>query len=463
MDPSMEPTVRQAAAAMLYRETAEGARVYLARRSPEARFFPGYYAFVGGGLSRSDGAPGEEPTYRRCVVRELEEELAVRLEPEDLRPAGRLLTPDFVPIRYDTRYYAAPCPHQDPRPAPPELVGGRWFRPDEALELWDRGEILLASPVLLVLRTLREKGLEAGLREWAGVDTAGQDNEPYIEVRPGVRFLPLRGPTLPPARTTNTLVVGAGGREAGVYVVDPGAPDGEDRDRLEELVERHTQAWGPLRAILLTHHHTDHAGAAGRLAERFRAPIRAHPETRRRLASEWPWGADVGDGERLPVGTHPATGDPVVLRAIHTPGHAPGHLAFLEERSRTLLAGDMVAGLGTILVDPEEGDMGAYMRSLERLRELAPAVVLPGHGPFSDHPDRMLQGHLDHRRTREERVLGALSAEPRSTDALLAEVYDDVPEAYHPYAARSLLAHLRKLQEEGRARAEGAEGWRAAP
>lgn len=463
MDPTAEPKVRPAAAALLYRETPEGVSIYLGRRSPKARFFPGYYAFVGGGLSRKDGPDAQEEAFRRCVVREVEEELAVSLDPGALRPAGRLLTPDFVPIRYDTRYYAAPCRDQEPEPASPELAGGRWFQPAEALELWDRGEILLASPVLLVLRTLRDRGFEEGLREWATVDTSGEDHEPYIELRPGVRFLPLRAPTIPPARTTNTAVVGGDGGDGRTWVVDPGVPEGAERDRLAAFVERHVEAWGPLAGVLLTHHHTDHAQAAGWLAQRFDAPVRAHPETRRRLDPDWPWGDDLLHGVRLPAGSHGSTGEPVGLRAVHTPGHAPGHLAFLEERSRALLAGDMVAGVGTILVDPGEGDMTAYMASLEELRTLGPRVILPGHGPFSDHPDRTLEGQLDHRRMRETRIREALGPEPRSVDALLPEVYDDVPEAFLGFAAQSLVAHLRKLEAEGAAREDGEERWRALP
>ena len=463
MDPFQEPEVRPAAAALLYRESREGPLIYLARRNPEARFFPGYHAFVGGGVSRTDGSPREEEAFRRCVVRELQEELGIRIPVHTLQPAGRLLTPDFVPIRYDTRYYAAPCADQEPEPAPPELVSGRWFRPEEALESWDRGEILLASPVILVLRTLRDRGLHEGLAAWAEVDTAERDREPYIELRPNVRFLPLAVSTLPPARTTNTVLVGGDGPDGGTYLLDPGGPKGAARDDLEDFVTRHVEAWGPLQAVLLSHHHSDHAGAAGEMAEAFQAPIRAHPKTRARLDPAWPWGEDLADGTRLTAGTHAATGQPITLRAIHTPGHAPGHLAFLEESTRTLLAADMVAGLGTILVDPAEGDMAAYMASLERLRQVEPQVILPGHGPFSDHPDRLLERTLEHRRQREERVAAALTDRPAPVDALLPEVYDDVPKAFHGYAAQSLEAHLVKLQTEGRAARHGEDGWRRAP
>jgi glyoxylase-like metal-dependent hydrolase (beta-lactamase superfamily II) len=147
-------------------------------------------------------------------------------------------------------------------------------------------------------------------------------------------------------------------------------------------------------------------------------------------------------------------------RALHTPGHAHGHLAFRDERSGAVLAGDLLSTLSTIVVDPPEGDMAVYLASLARVRALEPRTVYPAHGqPAPDGP-RALDDYLAHRRQREAKVLAALA--PGGTlSEVTARAYDDTPPAVHPIAERSCLASLLKLRSEGRAREQDGR-WLAA-
>jgi len=142
------------------------------------------------------------------------------------------------------------------------------------------------------------------------------------------------------------------------------------------------------------------------------------------------------------------------VRVLHTPGHARGHLCFFEERTGSLLAGDMVAGVGTIVVDPPEGDMDDYLASLARLRDLAPKTLFPAHGPASKDGARQLQEYLDHRLWREERILAAWRSGLREAEAIVPTVYADVPPEARPLAARQIVAHLERLRRHGRLAAQ---------
>jgi glyoxylase-like metal-dependent hydrolase (beta-lactamase superfamily II) len=263
---------------------------------------------------------------------------------------------------------------------------------------------------------------------------------PTVEaVAPGIRVLALRTPTLPPAAHTNVYLVGP---EIGpVAVVDPGSPYPDQQAVLDQFL-----ADVPIDMVLLTHHHGDHIGGAAALAARWGVPIAAHAATARRLEGIVEVTSLLADGDRVHG-----------LLAVHTPGHAEGHLCF--ERDGFTIAGDMVAGIGTILIDPSEGDMALYLASLELLLARPAATLLPAHGPpIVDGPAK-LREYLAHRRMREDRVLAALGDTPAALDDLLPTAYGDTPRMLWPLAERSLRAHLDKLVNEGRARFDGTARW----
>jgi endoribonuclease LACTB2 len=269
----------------------------------------------------------------------------------------------------------------------------------------------------------------------ATTGTAQDTTRPTLtQVAPGIRVLALRSPTLPPAAHTNVYLVGP--PQGPVAVVDPGSPY---RDQ-QEILDRTLESVGGLALILLTHHHGDHVGGAAALAATWNVPIAAHANTAGRLASKLVVDRVLEDGDVVQGAT-----------CVFTPGHADGHLCF--ELAGATIAGDMVAGLGTILIDPDEGDMALYLASLEKLRARPQTTLLPAHGPAIPDGHAKLTEYLAHRRMREQRVIDAL-ATGGSVDELVGRVYANTPKALWPIAERSLLAHLVKLQRESRAREE---------
>jgi ribonuclease/clavin/mitogillin len=145
-------------------------------------------------------------------------------------------------------------------------------------------------------------------------------------------------------------------------------------------------------------------------------------------------------------------GDPTLhLRAMHTPGHTRGHLSFYEERTRTLVVGDNIVGLGSVLIDPPEGNVRDYLRSLERYRRLLPRVrvLFGGHGPAMGNPRAKIEGYIAHRLEREANILSAVRGGAATPAEVVARVYTDVPPRLHAWAGRSVLAHLEKLEEDG--------------
>lgn len=205
-------------------------------------------------------------------------------------------------------------------------------------------------------------------------------------------------------------------------------------------------AGAQLQQVLVTHGHVDHASGAPALQQRFgvtrfcKLPWADRDE-------KWRVGwTPIRDGDLVPAGD-------TQLLAIHTPGHAPDHLCFWHEESRTVFCGDL-AIKGTSVWIPARlgGDLAAYLASLARILELNPERMLPAHGPVIDDPIRVLGEYIEHRLEREEQVIAALRAGDRTPEAIVARVYRGMKASLVPLAQESVTAHLLKLKQEGRAR-----------
>jgi glyoxylase-like metal-dependent hydrolase (beta-lactamase superfamily II) len=154
----------------------------------------------------------------------------------------------------------------------------------------------------------------------------------------------------------------------------------------------------------------------------------------------------IEDNDVITLGGEPQ----IQLRALHTPGHALGHLCFHDEARGVLLTGDNIVGVGSVLIDPPQGNMRVYLQSLERMRSLPNlTVLLGGHGPAVATPYQKIDEYISHRLEREQNILAAVRAGATTAKEIVAQVYTDVSPKAHAMAERAVLAHLEKLRDDG--------------
>jgi len=426
--------------------------LFMVQRAFSHPFLGGFWGFPGGRVE-----PGDPDESATCA-REVHEELAIVIPEGAARgvPAARFVTPEFSLLRFDARYFLveAPAGARPDYTASREHRAGEWAAPRAALERFASGEWLMPPPVVDMLVALAS-GTGGAADRMAAAEREELSRRLWW-LAAGIAVCPVRTPTLPPATHTNTYVFG--GPERGtcdLVVIDPASPFDEERAALDRELATLQAAGARVLAILLTHHHLDHVSGAAHLAASTGAPIWAHPDTARLLTGQVAIDRLLVDGDLIELAGSPTRR----VRVLHTPGHAPGHLCFAEEETGFVAVGDMVASISTILIDPEsEGDMRQYLASLDRLAGLGARALLPAHGgPIAD-PAGKLAEYVRHRLWREERVAAALAERGRSRARdLVPLAYADTAPALHGLAERSLLAHLFKLEADGRARREGDE------
>jgi ribonuclease/clavin/mitogillin len=274
------------------------------------------------------------------------------------------------------------------------------------------------------------------------------------ELSRSISLFAARTPTLPPATHTNSYALGTGE----LLLVEPASPY-EDEQRAWVEWARSLESDGRrVVAIVATHHHPDHVGGVGAILDALHVPLWAHAETAARIDA--PVARLLVDGEELRLAGSPTDSWAPVERwhVMHTPGHAPGHVCLWNEDERVVVAGDMVASVGTILIDPVEGDMGAYLDQLDRLARLDARLALPAHGEPIDDPTALFRRYIAHRRMREDKVLAALASREQAgvsastAEEMVSAAYDDVHPSAWPIALLSLRSHLKKLVNDGRVR-----------
>ena len=392
------------------------------------------------------------------------------------------LTPPGVPKRYDTRFFVTEAPDlqvasQDDHETDAQL----WLTPAEGLER--RKELKLAPPTYKILELLQRLGtvdavlaharsLQAvpcimprlatgskGLRpvmpdepayaEIGRVDPEGRGHASYdlapaspLRLSPRLIRVTADNGSIMTGPGTNCYLIG-GGESNEWAALDPGPVSDA---HVQAIVDA---APGPIRWIFVTHTHKDHSPAAQALKARTGAALHGMAA----LHAEW---QDTGFRPDVPLAGGevfqlPGPDGGNTLRVIHTPGHAGNHLCYLLDEERLLFTGDHVMQGSTVVINPPDGDMGAYLRSLRELMELELDWLAPGHGFLMPRPRQAMEQIVAHRLKREAKVLQAFSSrDPHSMDRLLAAVYDDVPHKLHAMARRSLLAHLLKLRDDGR-------------
>jgi glyoxylase-like metal-dependent hydrolase (beta-lactamase superfamily II)/8-oxo-dGTP pyrophosphatase MutT (NUDIX family) len=382
------------------------------------------------------------------------------------------------PRRFTARFFVARAPegqhgsHDDG-----ETVASEWVRPQSALERCAIGEIELVHPTRISLTELApfdraadafafassRIDIEADASCWAdgkeGRKLFRRNDPPYAEIHwsdpeeagdtsydlvPGVpkrldRYVTriiAPNPGMMTGPGTNSYLVGVDD----LALIDPGPS-----------IDSHIAALldaggGRIRWILCTHTHKDHSPAALKIKQATGATVLGRPAPQG-TSQDQSFAPDrvLGHGDRVACG-------PITLRALHTPGHASNHLCYLLEETRMLFTGDHVMQGSTVVINPPDGDMRAYLASLEGLLDEDLAVLAPGHGYLIGRPHKEVARLVAHRLAREAKVVAAMEKMGAATvDELVPAVYHDVSPKLYPVAARSLTAHLDKLAAEHRA------------
>ncbi|HUR41852.1 MAG TPA: MBL fold metallo-hydrolase [Verrucomicrobiae bacterium] len=431
-----------------------GADLFLAQRHFALPAFPGYHAFPGGKVDKADSADalpgamfeGQEPRLIRALARELREEIGFDLFAAvasglvtQLACIGEITTPAFAPLRFRTWFYKVvladkPAMELDLR----ESLTAEWLSVREWRQRYEGGRLLVAPPTRIAIEAM-DADLHCVTLPW--LDHIAEDDIPWVEPLGGLKILLVRSNTLPPATHTNVFWFGDAGSPR--VLVDPSPAD---RSELERVCRRLDELGVDL--VFLTHHHPDHREYADEIARRYRVPLAMSADTRARIearaGAKYFEGVDV----RLVAEDDELTrwqGEPV--RVVAVPGHDEGQLAPMPDSKAWCIVGDLIQGVGTVVIAPPEGNMRKYFDSLKKIIALDPGVIIPSHG-LALGGTHFLQQALKHRELREQEIYTRYSA-GMPEDQILSEVYKGVDPRLLPLARLNIRSHLEKLREDG--------------
>ena len=484
-------TPKDAAAVILLRQNTDPANpeVFWVKRSDKLAFLGGFHAFPGGQIDADDAevdvrnAPNPETAAMISgAARELFEELGVlvvrggetltkgqrvsllddleaermtwsallkhyelHLDANDFTYVGRWVTPPFNVRRFDTWFFLVECPpKQEPNVIAGELASGEWLTARDAYDRWLQDQVVAVPPTLHALRSLAGGIAPDLVDRFLSIAEAHGRPERRITFRPNYICFPVRTPTRPPATHTCCYLV-YNSRE--ILIFDPGSPYEDEQQALAACIDEMIAEGRTVREIILTHLHPDHVGGVNALKAHLGGdvPVAAHAQTAEGL-TDVHVDRFINDNDVITLDGEPR----IRLRALHTPGHALGHLCFHDDDRGVLMTGDNIVGLGSVLIDPPQGNMRDYLDSLERMRSLPNLTVLfGGHGPAIATPYQKIDEYISHRLQREKQILEAVRAGLTDPKEIVARVYTDVSPKAHTMAERAVIAHLEKLRDDG--------------
>jgi glyoxylase-like metal-dependent hydrolase (beta-lactamase superfamily II)/8-oxo-dGTP pyrophosphatase MutT (NUDIX family) len=516
LHPQREPApTRPAATILLLRDSPQGFEVLMTRRSATASFAPGAYVFPGGVMDAGEtpalaairesfeelgvlfarqsdgrwaGAEDIAALDRHRPFAEQCESRGLKLAADQVFVLAHWITDRDLPRRFDVSFLVARMPEgQTPVADEAEQFEPVWVRPADALTRLSEGTFFMIFPTIRTLERLAkyedvEDVLDAcasGKPLWSSCPRAGflrgadvrymehemahgelalvspdgqlvhhlewRSDQP-VPLLKNVTRITAPNPGVMTGPGTNSYLVGD--PASGYIAIDPGPNEPEHIERLFRT------AGGDIRYIVCTHSHADHSPGARPLQAMCGSKppilgIASKPTAR--ASSEFRPDREIGDGEEIFV---EGGGARHTLRAVHTPGHAANHTCLVLVEDALLFSGDHILNGSTTVIDPPDGDMTAYLESLDKLsaacKEHGIEFILPAHGYVLGFAPLAIAHLKAHRLQREAKIIGAMRAKPDgSMDDWVQLAYDDVPPRMWPVAQRSLLAHVQRIESLG--------------
>ena len=484
-------------------------KVLWAQRNPKLKFLGGWHAFPGGKTEKTDSEIEvkncEDKDLQKFIVgavREVFEEVGILLvrngekltkgqraslhddlisgrssfkeildhwrlwiNAEDFHYTGFWTTPQFSPIRFKTHFFIAECPaKQTPYAAITELENIEFIAPQDALARWEKSEVLISPPVLIALQELskiepqrRREAEEFEEKDSASLRLCGENLLEksqklngvieFIELNPRIICFPLRTKTLPPATHTNCFIVG----KKEFVVIDAASPELEEQAKLFDLIDGFIEKGFVCKEIIVSHLHPDHFGGETALQNHLREkfgleiPISTHKITAEDLRGKVEFQKFIEDEQIFNLKDD--AGVSFEIKALHTPGHARGHLCFYDSEFGFLLSSDNVVGTGSVVIAHPEGNMTDYFASLETMKTLPNLRFLAGsHGSAIFDAKGKIEEYIAHRLEREKQIIEAIENGAKTPEEITQIVYQGLDEKLFPLAMKSVLAHLFRIE-----------------
>ena len=430
-------------------------QIFAVQRQPYLLAFPGYHAFPGGKVDNDESSTpfktkilsDHDPRRMRAICREVLEELDYDIEKGILNDEvfsvnelAETVAPVFAPFRFRTWFYRIDLKNKVHfRANSGEFVSSFWSTPEKIIDDFREGKSLIVPPTRCILKRLVE---DPQAKKLGNLSEVFDEDKmvPSLEMLDGITLLPVRSVTLPPASRTNAIFLGD--EDADKLLIDPSPNSEEEYRRLLTTIKDFVPD-----SIFLTHHHPDHHQFSNKLARELRVPIILSKDTLQRLTEKY--GHQYFENIELQTvseNQQVSSWHGSAVRVYEIPGHDSGHLGLAPDSMEWFLVGDLIQGIGTVVIPSPEGDMATYLNTLKKVISLSPEVIIPSHG-IPMRTTHRLEETLKHRLQRESQIL-ELHRSGKSRQEILSELYSDTDNRLHPAAMQNIESHLAKLRKE---------------
>jgi len=434
-------------------------KILTVQRQSYLKAFPGYLAFPGGKIDKDESSKPfktkflseNDAIHMRALQREIHEELGYDLEEGinngevvSVSELAEVLAPEFAQLRFRTWFYRVDLSKKiNFRLDSGEFAISFWESPEALLEKFRSENSLMVPPTRWVLENLKNLPKAKNLGNLSE-NYEYKNKVPCLEMLEGIKTLAVKSATLPPANRTNSFLIGD--KNAPKLLVDPSPNSKKEFQRLLNTIDDRE-----IDSIFLTHHHPDHHQFSNQLARRLNVPIILSRDTQQRLVNKY--GSDYFSKIKLhnSVENEEVTRwHGISVRVFEIPGHDAGHLGLAPDSMKWFIVGDLIQGIGSVVIPSPEGDMAAYFSTLEKVIALNPEVIIPSHG-IPTRSTHRLKETLKHRIERESQILQLYNSGV-SKQEILEKLYVGIDIRLKKLAFQNIESHLIKLHKENKLR-----------